>query len=100
MKLFLFILPLLLLSACSPQVSITDCETPMEYLVQSNCPFTTKYYNNQCAVVCPLTSPDYIGHLYPEPCNKDSDCNCEYRGNRTLECACIQQQCYSIEAYI
>jgi hypothetical protein len=31
----------------------SDCETPMEYLLQSRCPFTSLCLNNKCAVVCP-----------------------------------------------
>lgn len=31
----------------------TDCETPMEYLIQSRCPFTSICLENKCTVVCP-----------------------------------------------
>ncbi len=34
-------------------VGSDDCETPMEYLVQSRCPFTSLCLENKCAVVCP-----------------------------------------------
>jgi len=34
-----------------------DCETPPEYLVLSNCPYTSICLENRCNVVC----PDYIG---------------------------------------
>jgi hypothetical protein len=30
-----------------------DCETPGEYLVRSNCPFTSKCIKGKCNVVCP-----------------------------------------------
>lgn len=33
-----------------------QCETPMEYLVQSRCPFTSLCLENKCTVVC----PDYV----------------------------------------
>ena len=31
----------------------SDCETPVEYLLQSRCPFTSLCLQNKCAVVCP-----------------------------------------------
>jgi hypothetical protein len=31
----------------------SDCETPIEYLVQSRCPFTSLCLQNKCTVVCP-----------------------------------------------
>jgi len=31
----------------------SECETPMEYLVQSRCPFTSLCIDNKCTVVCP-----------------------------------------------
>jgi len=33
--------------------SDADCETPMDYLVQSRCPFTSLCLDNKCTVVCP-----------------------------------------------
>jgi len=30
-----------------------DCKTPMNYLVRSSCPFTTKCLDDKCTVVCP-----------------------------------------------
>lgn len=32
-----------------------DCETPLEYLIQSRCPFVSLCLDNKCAVVCPGT---------------------------------------------
>jgi hypothetical protein len=31
----------------------SDCKTPVEYLVQSRCPFTSLCINETCVVVCP-----------------------------------------------
>jgi translocator protein len=31
----------------------SDCQTPGEYLMRSNCPFTSLCLKNKCAVVCP-----------------------------------------------
>lgn len=35
-----------------------DCETPVEYLLQSRCPFKSKCLDNKCAVVCPSQKND------------------------------------------
>ena len=32
----------------------SDCVLPMEYAIQSRCPFTVKCISGGCAVVCPL----------------------------------------------
>ncbi|MDD2907547.1 MAG: hypothetical protein PHH98_02800 [Candidatus Gracilibacteria bacterium] len=32
-----------------------DCETPMDYLIRSNCLYTSKCLEKQCSVVCPAT---------------------------------------------
>lgn len=31
----------------------TDCDTPAEYLLRSNCPYTSLCLDNKCVVVCP-----------------------------------------------
>lgn len=31
----------------------SDCETPMDYLIRSSCPFTSKCLENKCSVICP-----------------------------------------------
>ena len=31
----------------------TDCETPFDYLVKSDCPYEVKCYKRKCVVVCP-----------------------------------------------
>lgn len=33
-----------------------DCETPSEYLIRSNCPYTSICLDNKCAVICPETN--------------------------------------------
>jgi len=30
-----------------------DCETPMDYLIRSSCPFTSKCLEKKCSVICP-----------------------------------------------
>jgi putative hemolysin len=39
-----------------------DCTTPMNYLIRSNCPYTTKCLKGQCTVVCPI----FDGEKYPD----------------------------------
>lgn len=65
----------------------SDCETPMEYLIQSNCPFGTACIDSKCVVVCPMITT----------CEMDSDCDCNERGERSLDCSCINNKCVSIE---
>lgn len=65
-----------------------DCRTPMEFLVQSNCPFSSTCLENECRVICPL---------FEESCVRDSDCDCSWRGNRTLDCLCLNEKCVSVE---
>lgn len=31
----------------------SECETPWEYLIKSNCPYTSKCIENKCSVICP-----------------------------------------------
>lgn len=41
-----------------------DCETPMEYLVQSRCPFTSLCLENKCAVICPdVKTVEFQGNI-------------------------------------
>lgn len=39
-----------------------DCETPMNYLLRSSCPYTTKCIDDKCTVVCPV----FDGEKYPD----------------------------------
>lgn len=78
----------------------TNCETPMEYLIQSNCPFTSICYENKCQVVCPIYFNNFQSeenNKFSPMCEKNSDCDCSWRGNRTKECICFKEKCYSIE---
>jgi hypothetical protein len=31
----------------------SDCETPVDYAIRSNCPYTALCLKNKCTVVCP-----------------------------------------------
>ena len=37
----------------------SECETPMSYLMQSNCPYTSKCLEKTCAVICPDVDPKW-----------------------------------------
>lgn len=42
----------------------SDCETPMDYLIQSRCPFTSICLENKCTVVCPdVKTIDFQGEI-------------------------------------
>ncbi len=69
-------------------VSDNECETPMKFLFQSNCPFGSACINNKCRVVCPI---------YESACTTNTNCNCDQRGDRTLNCICHRGTCVSIE---
>lgn len=36
-----------------PCVNVLDCETPVEFMFQSRCPFASKCIEGKCAVICP-----------------------------------------------
>jgi hypothetical protein len=69
-------------------VQDTDCQIPMEFLVQSNCPFGSACINSECKVVCPF---------YESECTTNADCNCDQRGTKTQDCICHKGSCVSIE---
>jgi inhibitor of cysteine peptidase len=85
------------LRACSED---SECEVPMHYAIRSNCPFGAACVNDECRVVCPLTyhDPDpNVSKSYPFTCEAGSDCDCTERGELTLECACLDSKCVSVE---
>jgi hypothetical protein len=81
-------------------VTDADCKTPMEYMIQSNCPYGSACIDSTCAVVCPLFSHDIdpeVSKSYPNACEIDSDCDCSERQERSLECRCVNGGCLSVE---
>lgn len=79
----------------------SECATPGEYLIQSNCPFVSACIDSRCKVVCPLATHDpnqNISTNYSVACTENSDCNCAERGDRALACVCTDGNCVSIEA--
>jgi len=78
----------------------SECQTPIEYLIQSNCPFGSLCIENKCRVVCPLTYHDLNPELsksYLYSCQTDKDCDCKEREKRTIECKCVNNECFSVE---
>jgi hypothetical protein len=67
----------------------SDCETPGEFLMQSNCPFDSACVNGQCRVICPI---------FESECFSDEDCDCFPRGERSIDCLCLEGECVSVEA--
>jgi len=85
------------LRACS---ATSDCELPMRYAIQSNCPFGAACIDDECRVICPLTfhDPDpNVSQSYPVACQEDSDCDCTERADRSLDCMCLNGACVSVE---
>lgn len=77
-----------------------DCNTPMEYLVQSNCPFGSVCIDNSCKVICPLSRHDSnmsVSKSYPIACDSDLDCDCSER-TKSISCICLENSCVSVEA--
>ncbi|MBR9675954.1 hypothetical protein GOV05_03025 [Candidatus Woesearchaeota archaeon] len=102
-KVFFVLFLIIFLSSCAkfePECVVdSDCETPMEFLIQSNCPFGSICYEGECAVVCPFTYHDTnpeVSKSYPVPCHFDFDCDCSDR-THSLDCVCHDNACLSIE---
>lgn len=79
----------------------SNCKTPIEFVMQSNCAFTSACVNNKCKVICPFTFPDpnpQANKTYPVPCQEDYDCDCSIRHDRWLQCLCLDGGCVSVEA--
>ncbi len=70
-------------------LSDSDCKLPGEFIIQSNCPFSSVCINSKCAVICPL---------FEKTCSTNSDCDCSQRGSKTVECLCLKNECVSVEA--
>ncbi len=87
-----------LLTGCQRPECIkdSDCVTPGDYLIRSNCPFTSACIEGNCAVVCPSWNYE-TNKSYQKPCKKDNDCTCEdYLAIDMKSCACINQNCFAV----
>ncbi|MFH1287058.1 MAG: DUF2807 domain-containing protein [Candidatus Magasanikbacteria bacterium] len=78
----------------------TDCRLPMEYAVQSNCPYRAACMDGTCMVVCPLWehSPDPEESVsYPTLCTESSDCDCSgWDQESRYSCECVDGGCASV----
>ncbi|OGY42507.1 MAG: hypothetical protein A2Y82_04025 [Candidatus Buchananbacteria bacterium RBG_13_36_9] len=81
---------------CSQSI---ECELPMAYAVKSNCPYQAYCVNNGCWVGCPMYRAET--KTYQVKCLFDSDCDCSsWDINKTSECACVDNQCISLQEEI
>ncbi len=68
-----------------------DCETPMEYLIRSDCPYSSKCIEGRCEIVCRFPESDGTGASSecpdprPEMCTMDFDPVCGY-SEQTIYC--------------
>ncbi len=78
-----------------------ECETPMDYLIRSICPFQSKCVEGTCVVVCIDRYNTEKGELRKDPqCASDDECNCKnFYGAEDIEaCKCIDTICTAIVA--
>lgn len=77
-----------------------DCETPMDYLIRSSCPFESACVDGRCAVTCPMfiKNPDpSTGFNKRTSCSADADCDCgDYVTSGAAACRCIDNQCMAV----
>jgi hypothetical protein len=77
-----------------------ECQTPMSYLIRSNCPFGSKCVEGSCAVVCPQwthAQDPAVSESLPTACTQDSDCDCgSYVAQDVNECRCIGNACFAV----
>lgn len=77
-----------------------DCNTPTEYLRQSNCFFGTACIDSTCQVICPITIDDNTSGVAlgsAVMCETAADCDCSSRWDRALDCLCLDGECVSVE---
>jgi hypothetical protein len=83
------------ISFCEKSCTLdSECETPGEFLMQSNCPFASVCVENKCRVICPID----FGKENVANCSTKNDCDCSWRGARTIQCICLEGNCASVEA--
>lgn len=77
----------------------SDCQTPFDYLIRSNCPFTSICAENKCVVACVKPYETQEDQINKTPqCSKDKDCDCNsfYVANDLIKCSCINEICAAI----
>ena len=74
-----------------------QCETPMSYLLRSNCPFGSACIDGTCAVVCPMPSKGAQGWSQPVACIRDADCDSgSYAAADLKNCRCVDGTCVAV----
>jgi hypothetical protein len=80
--------------------SESDCVTPGEYLLRSDCPFGSACIEGSCQVVCQMwahSSNEQDNLSFPVPCETAADCSCDgYGGRDTLSCSCLKGVCTAV----
>jgi hypothetical protein len=80
-------------------VQNADCQLPMEFAIQSNCPYETLCYEGKCAVGCPLWESQT--NEWQVNCQSDKDCDCRgWDRENKYTCVCVSGKCISIVAGI
>lgn len=78
----------------------TECILPMEFAVQSICPFQAACIKGSCAVICPMWehSPNPEESIsYEVSCSDDENCDCStWDTQGKYSCKCIDGQCASV----
>lgn len=70
-----------------------DCDTPMDYLTRSSCPFVSMCVDGKCAVTCPDAGLDPNA----PSCKADSDCACDNNAaGPDADCRCIDGKCAGV----
>ncbi len=74
-----------------------ECATPMEYLVQSRCPFGSGCIDGVCRVVCSIPQNELSDMWESMQCITDDDCDCSsYLADDLKECRCHSGQCVAV----
>jgi hypothetical protein len=77
----------------------SDCITPMNYMIRSVCPFTSKCIEGSCSVTCPMMDIDTSEDpsMQPVGCKADSDCSCKgFAAGDKSTCQCITGECHAV----
>jgi len=82
-------------------VNSSGCELPMEYAVQSNCPYQAFCQDYQCVVGCPMwehsDDPNALPISYNVKCETAADCDCTiWDSENKYKCACLDSQCAAV----
>jgi len=78
----------------------SDCVVPIDYAVQSNCPYGGVCVDGYCGVICPTWRHDpdpEVSVSYQVECSADPECDCSgWDIGGRYECGCFDGQCGSL----